>query len=329
MNNRFRTEINLKKYDFEINYQKNLFFIGSCFSENISNLFKEYKFQVFSNPSGILYNPISILQILNFIIDNKLFTKDDLFYSNNKWLSFYHHGSFSNKDLNSTLEKININLKNANNFLKNTDYLFITLGSAFVYELKENNLIVANCHKLSSKLFNQRLLEVQEIKDNYISLMKKLINFNKNMKIIFTVSPIRYLKYGNEQNTYSKAILFVSINELKKLFKNIYYFPAYELLLDDLRDYRFYDEDMIHPSHQAINYIWDKLINSMLEKKSIVIIKKIEKILLAKKHIPINPESEEYKKFCIKIINIIESISNQYNINLEEEKKFFLNFIQH
>lgn len=324
----FRTEINIKKYDFQIDYNKKLFFIGSCFSENISNLFKKYKFNVFSNPSGILYNPISISDILNFIINGKIFTKEDLFYLDNKWLSFYHHGSFSNNDLNITLEKINNNLVNANDFLKNTNYLFITFGSSFVYELKENNLIVANCHKLNSKLFNQRLLEIEEIKNNYIELINKLNYFNPNMKIIFTVSPIRYLKYGHEQNTYSKSILVIFINELKKIFKNIYYFPSYELVLDDLRDYRFYNEDMIHPSNQAVQYIWDKLINSLLDKNTLIEMKKLEKILIAKNHIPFNSNSEDYKSFCIKNINLINELNNEYkNINLEEEKNFFSSFI--
>ncbi|GIW22076.1 MAG: hypothetical protein KatS3mg068_1083 [Candidatus Sericytochromatia bacterium] len=328
--NNFRTEVNVKKFDFDIEFTDGLFFIGSCFSENISNLFKKYKFKVFSNPSGILYNPISISNILDFVIKNKFFTKNDLLYSNNKWISFYHHGDFSNENLNLTLEKINSNLEDANKFLKKANYLFITFGSAFVYELKENKLIVANCHKLNSDLFNQRLLNIQEIEKNYIELICKLNNFNQDIKIIFTVSPIRYLKYGHEQNTYSKSILFVCINELKKKFKNVYYFPSYEIIMDDLRDYRFYNDDMIHPSNQAIEYIWQKLINSMLSKKTISIIKEIDKILLAKNHIPFNPCSNEYKNFCKKNINLIEELEQKYDfIDFKEEKEFFLKFIQY
>ncbi|GAI96735.1 unnamed protein product, partial [marine sediment metagenome] len=229
-------------------------FIGSCFTESIGGKLNDYKFPVDINPFGIIYNPSSVGKSLELLIGEKEFTIDDLFFYNGKWLSFFHHSSFSDKDPELCLSRINAKITESREFLKKAGFLFITFGTAWVFEWKESGETVSNCHKISALKFNHKLLAVEDILENYKTLIHKLLRFNPQLKIIFTVSPIRHWKDGAEGNQVSKAILLLSAHQLLKKFQSVSYFPAYEIIMDDLRDYRFYSDDMIHLNSVAIDY---------------------------------------------------------------------------
>lgn len=310
----FRTEITLKKSNFNISYQEQILTIGSCFTENIGKIFEKYKFKVKTNPFGILYNPISIEKGLKLLLENKKLTEEDLIYHNEEWHSFYHHGSFSNQDKTLCLENINKNIEFYHNYLKRTDYLLITFGSSYVYRNKSNKMVVANCHKIPEKEFEQELFDLNETTKLWENLILELQSFNPKIKLIFTVSPIRYLKYGFEQNSISKAQLFILINQIKKAnFSQ--YFPSYELVMDDLREYRFYEQDMIHPNNIAIEYIWEKFVSYYFSSETINIMKKVEKLIQAQNHRPKNINSEAHQAF----IKRTEELEKEINLILQKQ----------
>lgn len=272
------------KFDFEIDHSHKLFLIGSCFSENIGDLLDQHKFKIFSNPNGILFNPASIHQSLTDILnlknlsDNFILSRDGLYYS------YLHHTSVNAPSTNALKEKINDQAKQANDYLKESDFLFITFGTAFFYHHLTTGQVVANCHKQPQQIFEKNILAVNEIVSAYSGLLKKLQNFNPKLKIVFTVSPVKYLKDGMVENNLSKSILNIAVHELIKQIKNSYYFPAYELVNDDLRDYRFYKEDLAHPNELAINYVWEKFSGTCFNEKTIQINAQINKLNLALNH---------------------------------------------
>ncbi len=321
----FRTEIKISKPDFDINFNSNIFFIGSCFSDNTGNYFKKYKFKTLINPYGVLYNPESVSNSLNYIIDNKKFTETDLIKFNGKWLSLDHHSSFSDANLNTVIDKINKSTNKAHNFIKQTGFLFITLGTSWVYRYNETNKIIANCHKIPAKKFTRELLTTDHIVNNYKILIKKITEINPQIKIIFTVSPIRHLKDGLHQNQISKSILFVAINELNKIFDNTSYFPSFEIINDDLRDYRFYKDDLTHITYFAINYIWKKISIKYFTQDTQNKINEIDKILKAVNHKPYDKNSAEYKKFISDILNKIYTFETNLKLNFTDEKKILSN----
>ena len=319
-----RTEITPFSYNFNIDYKSNLIFIGSCFTENIGNILKDAKFNIDINPFGILYNPVSVANSLQFLIEEKTFNEDDIFYFNERWNSYYHHSKFSFTSKDDTLNNINQQIKLSAKNLQNANCIFITFGTSWVYELANTDNVVSNCHKVPAKEFKKRILELNEIIDVYNKLIQKLKAFNKGLKIIFTISPIRHLKDGFSENMLSKSILKLAINKIVNGNDNCYYFPSYEILIDDLRDYRFYEYDLLHPNKIAIDYIFIFLANSFFTEETLSIYKKIKKISQAKLHRPFNENSNEYSKFIKKNINNIEELLKKYNfLNLEEEYRFF------
>lgn len=327
--NNFRTEIDLKKFTNNISYKNKILIIGSCFSENIGKKFIDNKFTTIVNPFGILYNPISISNSLGMIIEKKTFSEENIFYHNEQWHSFYHHGKFSKSSKEEVLNLINNSICESNKFINELDYLIITFGSSYVYRHKETNIIVSNCHKLPENRFDQYMLNIEEMENKWIDLINNLKEKNKDIKIIFTVSPIRYLKYGFASNSLSKSNLLVLVNKLKEKFSFIDYFPSYEIMMDDLRDYRFYEKDMIHPNETAIEYIWDKFTHSYIEKNSIEIMNEILKLKKSLLHRSRNPKSIENKNFILKNIEIAKKIEYEYSfINLSNEIQILENNLE-
>ncbi|MDR0873236.1 MAG: GSCFA domain-containing protein [Prevotellaceae bacterium] len=291
----FRTEISLKKADQQIAYPDNIVLLGSCFAENIGNRLKESKFNVSVNPFGILYNPLSIENALRILLEKRLLSTEDLFPYNGLWHSFAHHGVFSGIDCEETLQNINNQIRISVEKLLKTDFLLITFGTAFVYE--KDGKTVANCHKLPDRFFTRRRLSVQEIVDCYTKLVTDIQQINPKIRFVFTVSPIRHWKDGAHENQLSKSTLLLAINELQTRCSNIDYFPAYEIVLDELRDYRFYEEDMLHPNNQAITYIWEKFSETYFSAETRQIEKEIAQIIKAENHRPLNPQTAEYQLF--------------------------------
>lgn len=320
----FRTEIKLEKSDFRISHIDKLMFIGSCFTENIGKKLENFKFNIDINPFGILYNPISVKSGLDILLSGKDFTEKDIFYKNELWNSFYHHSRFSHFDKNIALDQINQRINQSKEFITTADYLFITFGTAWVYLYNKTNKIVSNCHKIPAKEFTRKRLSVHEIVHEYKLLIDKLITINQKLKIIFTVSPVRHWKDGAHGNQLSKATLLLTIDELCQKYDNIAYFPSYEMLMDDLRDYRFYNEDMLHPNDLAVKYIWTKFSDTYFNENTQKLIKHIEKINKAVQHRVINLKSEQYQKFLLSNIKQIKNLNILYpNINFNNELKYF------
>ena len=318
----FHLEFTPKPFDTKINHQHKLLLIGSCFTEQIGNKLAHHKFRVLDNPNGILFNPISITKSVWSYINNKQYGASDLFYQNECWNSWEHHSRFSNPDQQVCVDGINASQNKAHEFLKSADWLLITLGSAFVYELEDRS-VVANCHKVPTDKFNKRLLALDEVVSVLKEMQEGLISFNPTLKIIYTISPVRHLRDGFVENNRSKATLHLAVQQLTQL-ANTFYFPAYELVMDDLRDYRFYAEDMVHPNYSATNYVWKKFIATCVDEFSQELMKDINSINAAKRHKAFNPASEQHKKFLLINLERVKKLQQQFPyINFEEEINYF------
>jgi hypothetical protein len=328
----FRLEFTPKPFDVKINHQHNLLLIGSCFTEQIGTKLSNHKFSVLDNPNGILFNPVSITKSISSYIDNKQYTEADLFYQNECWNSWEHHSRFSKPDADECLKGINQSQSKANIFLKNADWLLITLGSAFVYDLPSlsgeglgERPVVANCHKVPTDKFVKRLLSADYVFTGLQKMIEKVLSFNPKIKTIFTISPVRHLRDGFVENNRSKATLIQAVHQLTENKKNCFYFPAYELIIDDLRDYRFFAEDMVHPNYAATNYVWEKFIATCIDEPSQQLMKEIAVIIAAKNHKPFNPTSEKHKKFRQTNLEKLKKLQEQFpHINFEEEAAFFV-----
>jgi hypothetical protein len=319
----FHLEFFPKPFDIKINHQQKLLLIGSCFTEQIGTKLSNHKFSVLDNPNGILFNPVSITKSISSYIDNKQYQESDLFYQNECWNSWEHHSRFSKPDAIECLKGINESQSTANAFFKKTEWLLITLGSAFVYELS-NREVVANCHKVPTDKFNKRLLSVDEVFTDLQTMIKKLVAFNPSIKILFTISPVRHLRDGFVENNRSKSTLIHSVHQLIEKNSNCFYFPAYELIIDDLRDYRFYAEDMVHPNYAATNYVWEKFIATCIDEQSQQLMKEIAIIVSAKNHKPFNPTSNQHKKFLQINLEKVNKLQLQFPyLNLTEEEFYF------
>ena len=321
----YRTIVAPKDYDFEISHQSNLLLIGSCFSENIGSKLITNKFNILINPSGILFNPISTVNTLNDIIEEKEFAEKDLHFENSLYHSFAHHGSFSGINSKEVLIRINQSRVSATLFLKRTDVIIVTLGSSWAYRHTDTGEFVANCHKVPNKKFTKELLEVDFIVEKLQGVIDKLQAINSNLKVIFTISPVRHWKDGAEENTLSKSILNVAIHQLARS-KATYYFPSYEMVIDDLRDYRFYKEDMLHPNSVAVDYVWNGFGSAFFSSETLSLNKIICKIDAAIKHRPFNSLSNEYQRFVkIQLKNITDLKKKNPTIGFDKEISFFEN----
>lgn len=321
----FFLPFHINSFPFKISYTDNILFIGSCFSEEIGNKMTGLKFKVLQNPNGILYDPVSISDALFSYIENKPFDEKNLFALNGLWHSWKHHSVFSAVNKNEVLRKINNSIDKAHRFLKESKFLIITFGTAFNYQLKESFENVANCHKAPANFFIKALLPIEQIKADLSSVFAALETFNPELKIIFTVSPVKHIKDGVIENNRSKARLLEAVHHLTDEKENAFYFPAYELVNDVLRDYRFYKNDLVHPNQTAVDFVFEKFIHSFFDHTTIGFIKEIEKMLAAMNHKPFIKESESHQKFISSQIHNISHIENSYPfIDLSKEKEYFL-----
>lgn len=293
----FHLNLQLPEFAQKIKYADKLLLIGSCFAESIGERLEHYKFNTNINPNGVLFNPASIAVALRRIINNKKTEENELFFANERWNSWEYHSRFSNTDKTTCLADINNSISTSSEFIKQGDWLFITFGSAFYYKHNSNGILVGNCHKLPQKEFTKSLLTVAEIVNDYTLLIQQLKAENSKLKIVFTVSPVRYIRDGVVENNISKARLIEAVHELVQQNTDSFYFPAYELVIDDLRDYRFYKSDLVHPNEQAIEYVFEKLIKTTFGEETKVLFEKIKDIITAKYHLPFNTNTNAYKQF--------------------------------
>lgn len=323
---KFHTVVDIPVFSWQTGYSKKNMFLGSCFTENIGNRMKGLKYHVDINPFGILYNPGSVASGLHILLDNKEITSEDLIEKGGLWHSFYHHGRFSSHNQITTLESINSRIKSSSEFLKEANFLFITFGTSWVYRYKKTGQFVSNCHKIPAKEFDRVRMSVDEIVQEYNDLFIEIKKINPSLKVIFTVSPIRHWKDGAIENQRSKSVLLLVIDKLMKEFGEEFcaYFPAYEIVMDELRDYRFYAEDMIHLTDVAVNHVWERFGLSLIDAESREISKRVNNIVQAFNHKPLHPKSTEYSKFLDQIVKQVNQFITEFpNIKLDKELDYF------
>jgi hypothetical protein len=324
----FRSEFTPKPFSIKMKHTDKLLLVGSCFTEQIGKKLAGHKFDVLENPNGILFNPISIAKAVMSYANEKLYTEDELFYFNELWASREHHTHFSNMQKEIALKNINESQQKAIDFIKNADWILLTLGSAFVYEWKDivaqNNYenVAANCHKIPTDKFNRRLTDPEEIKAILQKMEAAVRLINPVVKFIYTISPVRHLREGFVENNRSKATLIQAVHSLVNDTTN-FYFPSYELVIDDLRDYRFFAEDLAHPNYSATNYVWEKFVPTVIDEPSQHLMQKINEINAAKNHKAFNPTSIAHKNFIQANVEKIIALKNAFPyLNFEEELKF-------
>ncbi len=309
-----------------VSYDHRLMLMGSCFAENMGKLLTEGAFRVDVNPTGILYNPLSVGAALREIISGRVYTESDLFFYRGCWHSPMHHGSFSSELPEETLRRINERMTEAHDSLPHTDWLMLTLGTAYVYVQAETGQIVANCHKLPERQFRRRRLTVDEIVSDYTLLLDGLWQQNPDMNILFTVSPIRHVRDGLHENQLSKSTLLLAIDVLQAQFPGrVHYFPSYEIVLDELRDYRFYTDDMLHPSSLAVHYIWERFAQTFFSTETQTILSEVGDIRKALAHKPFHPDGDEYKRFLGQIVLKINRLKGKYpNLDFGKEINYVI-----
>lgn len=307
----FRTQVEVPERRTEIFHSDKMMLFGSCFSENIGNLLMANKFGCEVNPYGILYNPLSIAKALRQIMEHKVYVGTDLLEWKGIWHSWMHHSSFSSEvSAEDCLQKINSRLKAASESLPDTDWMIVTWGTAHVF-LYEGE-VVGNCHKYPEKCFERRRISVEAICEEWKPLLQTMKCRFPQLKVLFTVSPIRHAKDGMHGNQLSKATLLLAVEELCRTFDHCFYFPAYEIMMDELRDYRFYADDMMHPSAMAVNYIWECFCRTYFSGETLRIMKEWEEIDKALHHKPFRPESDAYRHFLTQIMLRIERMKKNF-----------------
>ena len=319
----FRTQVELPERETEIRHSERIMLFGSCFAENIGNLLKENKFRCDVNPFGVLYNPLSIANALNQILEGKEYEEEDLFFSGGLWHSWMHHSDFSAPSQEEALALMNFRLAKAKENLAKADWLVMTWGTAYVYIHQEMQKVVGNCHKQPDKTFRRLMLNAVAFVEECRGVLKKCREVNPNLKVLFTVSPIRHAKDGMHGNQLSKATLLLAIDEICRTCPDCFYFPSYEIIMDELRDYRFYADDMIHLSSKSVEYIWECFSRCYFSKETQAVMKEWTEVKKALEHKPFRPESDAYKTFLSQIVLKIMQMKEKFPY-LEVQKEIEL-----
>ena len=312
----FRTQIPISKTNNPIDYNSKIISIGSCFAENMAEKFDYFKFQNETNPFGIIFNSVSIEKIISRIIKKEFYTEKDIFFYNERWHSYEVHSDLSNSDRQELLETLNKAISETYKNLKEATHIIITYGTAWIYKNTESDQIVANCHKVPQKQFSKELLSVEVIQKSIQNTIDLIQVLNPDINFIFTVSPVRHIKDGFAENQLSKSHLFAGLHQVLKTHNSEFithnYFPSYEIMMDELRDYRFYTEDMLHPNQVAIDYIWHKFSENYISEDSISTMQEVSEIQKSLRHRSFNPDSEQHQKFLAKLQQRISSIQEKW-----------------
>jgi len=319
----FRLEFDPPSLNRKIDLDEKIMLIGSCFTEHVYNYLIASKFQALQNPNGVLFNPVSIANTLNRYVEKKHISSNELFEQNGLWNHWDFHSKISCTSQEESLERMNETISSAHYFLKHAQWLIITLGSAYVYELKGAQ-VVANCHKMPASHFSKQMLEPEDIISRFTQIIAQLKQFNQHLNIIFTVSPVRHLRDGFVENNRSKSVLIHALDKLTRNQDDLHYFPSYELVVDDLRDYRFYAEDMVHPNYLATRYVWEKFCTASINGRSREVMKELDQLNMAFHHKPLHPDSAEHRKFRNKHKEIAQSLALRFpSIDFSKEISYF------
>jgi hypothetical protein len=309
---KFRTIVQIAESPEKISYFTRCLFMGSCFADSIGEKMIYHKLPALQNPFGTLFNPASIAGNISLLIRGEAFSPDDLHEYRGLWFSFNHYTGFAHSHPEQCLENINRSFAAASLWLKQSRFLLITWGTAWVYIYKKTAKLVANCHKLPAREFERKLLRPEEIVGMYSELLHELVQYNPDIRVIFTVSPVRHWKDGAVNNQLSKSILLFSIHELLRQHDQTSYFPAYEIFMDELRDYRFYASDMLHPGEQGTNYVWERFCEAYIDRDTKKLMADVSAIMKAIAHRPLLTESPNYKKFIQHTIKKVEQLTNKH-----------------
>ncbi len=329
---KFHYEFDIRKSPYPVKHGQHLLLMGSCFTENIGEKLRKHKFNTLENPNGILFNPVSVVEAINMYINNTQTSDNDIFQHNETWHSWKHHSRFSGITAHECISKINQSTATAHSYLKQADHLLITLGSAWVYTLTghaaggREGSIAANNHKAPADWFAKRLLGAEETEKMLTEMLEELFSCNPDIKVSFTISPVRHLREGLIENNRSKAVLIQAVHALVEHYPQLYYFPAYELVIDDLRDYRFFAEDLVHPNYQATQYVWEKFTEACMSEDTRILMKEIADINLAFQHKPFNPQTKQHQLFLQSYLGKTRSLKEKYSfLDLEQEMAYFMN----
>lgn len=310
----FTTQIPISKSNHTLDYDSRVVSLGSCFAVNIGQKFDYFKFRNITNPFGILFSPTALEKFIGFAVNNKTFTEADIFFHNERWHCFDAHSDMSHQDKNVLLANLNNAVNSTFEELKVATHIIITLGTAWVYRHKANNRLVANCHKVSQKEFSKELLPVNAIVEN-LQILRLISSVNPSATVILTVSPVRHIKDGFVENQRSKANLISALHEVmdnQQCQLNTEYFPSYEIMMDELRDYRYYAADMIHPSQTAIDYIWERFTNAYVSDGTQKTMLRVDAIQKGLQHRPFNPDSAAHAEFTANIRQKISDLQRQH-----------------
>lgn len=334
----FQIPIQLSTLPQPIGYADKILLTGSCFTEHIGNHLRDWKFDTLQNPHGILFDPSSVASALVSYIQNRQYGEEDLFFLNELWQSWQHHGIFSNTDKTKCLEAINAAQSRAHSFLKSAKWVIITLGSSFSYRLSkdaptgfrpDNRLAgetypVANCHRAPAQIFDKHLMTIEEINSVLDNCLHQLFYFNPSVQVLFTISPVRHVRDGVIENNRSKARLIESVHHLAGKFDRIAYFPAYELVIDVLRDYRFYDVDLVHPNYAATEYVLENFTRCCIGEGSQQLLAEVKKIVIARRHKAFQPSTQAHHRFLEDYRQKTADLIRKYPfLDLSEELAYF------
>jgi len=314
-----RTTFDIAPYPHKISHQSKFLAMGSCFATMVGQQLKDRKYDLLVNPFGTIFNPISLFSLLENSIDEKEPSTEELILHDEKWIHYQYHSHVSADSKEELLALIQGLHDKTNCYLQEASHLFITLGTSFIYEHNQFQRPVTNCHKQPSSLFKKRILILQEMADSFNQFYRKVITVNPNIHIVMTVSPVRHIKEGVPENQLSKSLLRVLTDVLVNQHKHVHYFPSYELMMDDLRDYRFYKEDLIHPTEQAEKYIYKKFEETFIIAEDHILDEKIMEIHKSLSHRPFNPDTQSHIKFLHKLADKISQMPPYLDFSDEME----------
>lgn len=312
---KLRTQIQLRQAENQIDYQSQLVLLGSCFAENMGEKLNYYKFPSLQNPFGILFHPKAIEKLIEGSVQGKRYTGKDTFFHNERWHCFDAHSDLSDVSKEVLLERLNTGLKETHQQIAGSTHIIITLGTAWVYRDTKTNSLVANCHKVPQKSFSKELLPISTLTESLKNIIDLIQSINKSVSVVFTVSPVRHLKDGFVENQRSKAHLITAVAQVlssKVELGEKHYFPAYEIMMDELRDYRFYEADMVHPSPLAIDYIWEKFKTVWISEKAYRPMEQVEDIQKGLGHKAFDPDSERHRRFLKSLGDKITYLRKEY-----------------
>lgn len=309
---KFLTEIPIKPLEEKISYDSKIVSVGSCFAVNMAEKFKQFQFQYAVNPFGILFHTQAIENLFQFALEDKLFTEEDIFLHNEIWSSFDAHSDLNELEADEVLFNLNSKIRTFRSDLESASHLILTLGTSWVYRNVTSEQLVANCHKIPQKEFTKEILSVNHIQANLKRIVEIANQINPNLKIIFTISPVRHIKDGFVENQLSKAHLIAALQGFLQENKEHYYFPAFEIMMDELRDYRFYAADLLHPNEMAINYIWERFMVNCISEESEKTMKLVDEVQKGLAHRPFNPYSENHNQFLEKLAQKLDVLLEQY-----------------